>query len=84
MIQTDLFQGAPLESPNSARLAPQLASVYAVMTDGHWHDLKELAGRVPCSECSASARLREIRRRFGRTIERKRVGPGLFWYRMLP
>jgi hypothetical protein len=83
MIQPDLFSGAPLESPNSPRLAPQLANVYAIMTDGHWHGLEALAGRAACSECSASARLREIRKRFGRVIERKRVGPGLYWYRML-
>lgn len=72
---------------DAARLRGQLADIYARMSDGAWHTLRELAFVCGCSEASASARLRDLRKkRFGgHTIERRRVGDpkrGLFAYRM--
>ena len=84
MTQPDLFQGDPLESPRSERIASLLQRVHAFMSDGQFHGLREIAGYAKCSECSASARLRELRRRFGRTIERKSVSQNLYHYRMNP
>lgn len=71
---------------DEARLTSQLDRVYAVMTDGRWRYLSEIAERVDGSEASVSARLRDLRKpRFGGyTIERRYVADGLWEYRMLP
>lgn len=67
------------------RLSTQLERVKALMMDGEWRTLDEISSTVGhCSTPSASARLRDIRKaRFGAfTVERKRIGKGLFAYRV--
>lgn len=70
------------------RLASSLDRVKALMRDGRWRSLSEIAQRCGCSEAGASARLRDLRKpRFGRyTVERRRRGDpkaGLWEYRLL-
>jgi hypothetical protein len=68
------------------RLARQLTAVRALMHDGQWHTLREIADKIGAPEASVSARLRDLRKtRFGAWIvDRQRVtdGHGLFRYRM--
>lgn len=67
-----------------SRLKTQLWRVMAVMADGRWHTLHDLAERAEGSEASVSARLRDLRKpRFGGwEVERMRVDGGLFAYRL--
>lgn len=69
---------------DGVRLTGQLAAVKAIMLDGREHLLGELADLCVCSEASASARLRDLRKiRFGGwTIIRTHIKNGLFSYRM--
>lgn len=69
---------------DAARFSSQLAKVRAVMADGAWHTLSELATLCGCSESGASARVRDLRKqRFGsNTIERQRISGGLWEYRL--
>jgi redox-regulated HSP33 family molecular chaperone len=67
------------------RLNGLMNRVYAYMMDLDWHTLKEISVFCSGSEASVSARLRDLRKeKWGRhTVERKRIGPGLFAYRMI-
>lgn len=88
-MQTQMRFDGRTYSPDrdGSRLASQLAAVKALMLDGQWHTLAEIAARSRCSEASASARVRDLRKpRFGSfVIERRRVpdGNGLHEYRLL-
>jgi hypothetical protein len=66
------------------RLTGQLERTLEVMKDGRWHTLQEIADAVGCTTQSASARLRDLRKpRYGsRTIERRRIEPAVFFYRL--
>lgn len=68
------------------RLSSMLIRVQAVMTDGHWHTLPDLAQRVGGSEAAISARLRDLRKAKygGHTVERRYVHRGLWEYRYTP
>ena len=89
MTQLDLiphFDGATYEPEHDQkRLTSQLARVKALMLDGKWHTLSEIAAKVCGSEASVSSRIRDFRKpRFGGyTVERRRVDGGLFEYRIL-
>ena len=83
VIQLDMLQGAPLESPNSPRLAKQLASVASVVRDGEERTLRVIAALAGCEPQSASARLRELRNRHGWTVKRRTI-EGLVFYRAVP
>lgn len=67
------------------RLRAQLGRTRAVMLDGEWHTLHELAARTGDPEASVSARLRDLRKpKFGGWIvEREYVADGLWRYRLL-
>lgn len=54
------------------------------MSDGAWHTLSELADKCQGSEAGISARLRDLRKaKFGGyTVTAKRLGKGLWAYRM--
>jgi hypothetical protein len=69
------------------RLKGQLARVADFMGDGKWHTVPELAAACECSETSASARLRDLRKTQGDfpglTIVREYVSKGLWRYRMV-
>jgi len=69
---------------DGARLTGQLHRVLAVMRDGRWRTLREIAALVRGSEAGVSARLRDLRKaRFGaHVVERRRRFGGLFEYRV--
>lgn len=66
------------------RLRAQLQRVLAVVKDGEWYTLAELAHDTGDPEASVSARLRDLRKdKFGaHVIEREYVSKGLWKYRM--
>lgn len=72
---------------DGARLSGQLARVMALMADGRWRTLAEIAAACGCSEASASARLRDARKsKFGGyRVDRQRVAGarGLWKYRLV-
>ena len=74
------------EELDGVRLTSQLARVRAMMADGKWHTLKEIAYCAMGSEAGISARLRDLRKpRFGGyVVERQRIGRGLWAYRVTP
>jgi hypothetical protein len=80
------FDGATYcRKHDQVRLNRQLDRVREFMGCGNWHSLSTIACYAECSEPSASARLRDLRKpRFGGyTVERKRVEGGLFLYRVV-
>lgn len=70
---------------DGARLAGQHARVLALMRDGKWRTLAEIALYTRDPESSVSARLRDLRKlKFGgHTVEREYVQSGLHRYRVL-
>lgn len=70
---------------DGARLGSHLERVLALMQDGGWWTLVDLATEAGCSEASASARLRDLRKpKFGgHHVERKHVENGLWKYRLV-
>jgi hypothetical protein len=81
------FDGETYEpARDHVRLARQLAGVRALMADGRWRTLPEIARHVEGSEAALSARLRDLRKRKfgGRTVERRYLAGGLFEYRVVP
>jgi hypothetical protein len=86
---TALFNGPASPATDGQGLTSQLQRVEAVMADGYWRTISNIAAELRrrhagCryAETSISARLRDMRRR-GWTIERERTRPGsgLFQYR---
>lgn len=78
------FDGDTYEpAEDEARLGAQLHRVKLAMASGEWFTLAKLASVAHCSEASASARVRDLRKdRFGAwTIQRRRVSGGLHEYR---
>lgn len=69
---------------DGARLHRQHNRVLAVMRDGCWHTLPELAAATGDPEASISARIRDLRKeRFGSYIvDRRRRTVGLFEYKL--
>lgn len=70
------------------RLTGQLARIYALMRDGRWRTLREIAMAAEAPESSVSAQLRHLRKpRFGRyVVEKRRREPwdaGIYEYRVL-
>lgn len=84
------FDGKTFEQAHDGpRLTRQLLKVATLMGDHAWRTLAEIATEAGCSEASASARLRDLRKsKFGGfTVERQRRGradKGLFEYRVMP
>lgn len=80
------FDGPDVRPEDKSRLGAQLAKVRALTAEGQWWTLAALAKAAGCSEASASARLRDLRkpRNGGHTVERERVEGGLFRYRVVP
>lgn len=85
------FDGADVRPEDHPRLADQLARVYAVLQDGKWWTVAQMAAEirrrfgVSDPEPSLSAQLRNLRKpRFGgHQVERQRLGA---WshYRLVP
>lgn len=78
------FDGETLVTEDHGRLAKQLAAVKALMADGAWRSLGQIAAAVQAPEASVSARLRDLRRlKHGAyTVERQRLPGGLHLYRV--
>lgn len=80
------FDGPDVARRDAARLSDQLLMVRALMMDGRWRTLAEIAEKTKGSEAGVSARLRDLRKaRFGGNIvERRRRSPsvGLWEYRL--
>lgn len=81
----EAFDGATYDAARDGeRLAGQLRRVQALMADGQWRTLAQIAQAVGGSEAGVSARLRDLRKpRFGgHVIEREYVRDGQWMYRM--
>lgn len=83
------FDGETVEEQDHERLSGQLDRVHALMRDGAWRTLGEIAAAVGGSEAGVSARLRDLRKpgisdRLGGPFDvvRERVQGGLWRYRM--
>jgi hypothetical protein len=70
---------------DSARLGDQMFAVFAVMADGRWRTLADLAKAAGAPEASVSARLRDLRKpRFGgHRVERRYLFRGCFTYQLI-
>ena len=80
------FDGATFDANRDGpRLSRQLRQAMAIMKDGQWRTLTDLAVAVGASHCSVSARLRDMRKaRFGgHVVEREHLGGGVYRYRLV-
>lgn len=70
---------------DGARLGGQLLAVKALMSDGRFRTLRDIAGEVGGSEAGVSARLRDLRKRkFGaHVVNRQRISGGLWAYQLV-
>lgn len=85
-----MFDGSTYSSDlDKKRLAGQLERVHALMSDGGWRTLRDIAAVVGSSEAGVSARLRDFRKkRFAAlfrvaAMESRRVSGGLWEYRIV-
>lgn len=81
------FGGATFDPAlDGERLGAQLLRVRDLMADGLWRTLGEISAELGAPQASVSARLRDLRKpRFGGfRVQRRRVGEGLFAYRVTP
>ncbi len=59
------------------RLSTQLLRVYALMADGQWRTLREIASAIDAaSEAGTSARIRQLRNDYGVRVDSRRRGDG--------
>lgn len=80
------FEGATYAPTlDRLRLASTQARVLALMADGRWRTLRQIADECRTSEAGASARLRDFRKeRYGaQTVERERLRGGVWRYRLI-
>lgn len=70
---------------DQAALTGQLHAVFHLMRDGKWRTLYEVAEAVDCGEATASARLRDLRKRKNGNyrVDRKHLGNRLYVYRLV-
>ena len=87
--QTQSFDGQTfVSSLDGDRLTTQFERVRALMLDGRWRTLAEIADKTGGSEAAVSARLRDFRKdKFGgHAVDRRRRGQaarGLHEYRLI-
>jgi len=80
------FDGSTYDATKDReRLKTLMGRVAAKMSAGGWWTITELARVCGGTEPSVSARIRDLRkpRWGGHKVERRRVGKGLWWYRMV-
>jgi len=79
------FDGPGLEPSDETRLRGQLEKVRALMGDGKWRPIAQIAQAVGGSEAGTSARLRDLRKQKfgGHAVERRRVQGGVYVYRLV-
>ena len=72
------------ENRDRRRLSAVLRQVLAIMQDGQWHNITELAQATGASEAGISARIRDLRKsRYGsNNIEKKHIIDGFWEYRL--
>lgn len=77
LVEAAASAGLSLDHSDMVRLGRQLKGVRDLMADGRWRTLAEVSDSLGIGfpEASVSARLRDIRKS-GRTVERRRRGPG--------
>jgi hypothetical protein len=81
------FDGATYDKArDGGRLQRQLATIKGIMFDHKPHTLTELAGCAGCLTTSASARVRDLRKKKhgGHTVTRKNIGGGVWEYTLQP
>jgi hypothetical protein len=84
-MQVQHFSGSTFDPVlDGPRLTTQFQRVFAIMQDGDWHTLSDLAEASGGSEAGVSARLRDMRKeRFGgHVVQRQRGASGLWFYRL--
>lgn len=81
---TPPHDGPGLAPADHQRLTRQFDKVLALMLDGKWRTLRQIARAVDGSEAGCSARLRDCRKvRWGRyTVNRRRKSQGLWEYQI--
>jgi DNA-binding Lrp family transcriptional regulator len=81
------FDGDTYDAVDYDKFSRQLKNVFDVMKDGQWHSISMIARSVGCSQQSASARLRDLRKaKFGAyNMERQRMKSisGTYVYRLV-
>lgn len=83
--QASLFGGPDVDEKDEVRLTGQLMRVMALMRDGKWRTLQDIAVQVGGSEAGVSARLRDLRKpaHGAHRVEReKKTEGGLWQYRV--
>lgn len=81
-----LFGGETFDpEKDTKRLTRQVDKVLELMSDGVSRTLYEISTKTGCTEASASARLRDLRKVHfgGYTVDRTREG-NTFYYRVVP
>lgn len=70
---------------DGARLGGQAERVFALMQDGAWRTLRQIADHVHGSEAGVSARLRDLRKeKFGAyDVQKRRRTDSLWEYRLI-
>lgn len=85
VVETPRFDGATFDQErDGARLASQHNRILALMRDGVWRSLAEIAQRTGDPEASVSARLRDLRKdKWGaHGVDRQYVARGQWTYRV--
>ena len=80
------FDGSDIvDARDRPRLAGQLRRIFAYMKDGNWYTLRSIAEGTKCPEASASAQIRNLKKkRFGEhTIKKQHIGNGVWLYRLI-
>lgn len=79
------FGGQTFEAEQDGkRLTSHLQKVFDLMKDNRWRTLRQISDAVGCTEASASARLRDLRKSWagGHIVDRRRVAGGQYEYRV--
>jgi hypothetical protein len=71
----------PSDQLNTSKWGDQVRAVYEVMRDGRWRTLAEIAFHAKAPEASASARIRDLKRKGIDHEKRKASGGSLYEYR---
>ena len=81
---TPEFKGAALRLEDGKRLAGQFDRVWAIMRDGEYHTIQEVAERTGDPAQSVARQMRYIRSkaRGGHVLEREHRGRGLYAFRV--
>lgn len=80
-----IFDGSDYEHKRDyERLNNQIGKIFNLMKDGKWRTLSDIAKLTESPESSASAQLRNLRKRKfgGYTINKQHIKNGLFAYQL--